>query len=607
MPNSDKHATPSLMPASTTAPTPATSSAPMTAGHRKVILAASLGALFEWYDFYLYGALAAVLGARFFSTLGSGSAFVLVLLAFAAGFVVRPLGALMFGRLGDLIGRKYTFLVTLLLMGVATFLVGVLPGADSIGVAAPVALVLLRLLQGLAIGGEYGGVVTYVAEHAPEGRRGYYTGWIQTTATLGLLLALLVIVGVRALLGDAAFADWGWRLPFLLSAVLIVIGVWVRLSLHESPPFRRIKQAGRSSRRPLAEAFGQWGNARLVLLALFGLVAGQAVVWYTGQFQALYFLTRQLHVDETTASLLAGTALALGAPLIVAFAALSDRVGRKPIIVAGFVLAASSFFPLFAALAEAANPALAKARASVAVTLTTDPGDCSVALNAIGAARALSACDIAKQVLAERSVRYLMAAPAELAGAATGTESSEVQSAGGSAGASAGAGAGASANSALTATNRAVQVVIDGRAVAAPREDANAPDDSRRAWRETLGAALSAAGYPSQANPAQINQPLVVAILWLLMVFVAMVYGPIAAMLVEMFPTRLRCTSVSLPYHLGNGWFGGLLPATSFAIAAQTGDMFDGLWYPVGIALLSATVALLWVQETKDRDIYAGD
>ncbi len=593
MPNSDKHETPSLMSTSTPAPTPAPTPTPMPAEHRKVILAASLGALFEWYDFYLYGALAAVLGARFFSTLGSGSAFVLVLLALAAGFVVRPLGALLFGRLGDLIGRKYTFLVTLILMGVATFLVGVLPGADSIGVAAPIALVLLRMLQGLAIGGEYGSVVTYVAEHAPASRRGYYTGWIQTTATLGLLLALLVIVGVRALLGEAAFMDWGWRLPFLLSAVLIVIGVWVRLSLHESPPFRRIKQAGRSSRRPIAEAFGRWGNARLVLIALFGLVAGQAVVWYTGQFQALYFLTRQLHVDETTASLLAGTALALGAPLIVAFGALSDRVGRKPIIVAGFVLAASSFFPLFAALAEAANPALVKARASVAVILTTDAGGCSVALNAIGAARALSACDIAKQVLAERSVRYLVAAPA----GAEGAVANAVPSAAPSAAQTAGSGT----------TNHAVQVAIDGRIVAAPSEDANAQDDTRRAWRETLGAALSAAGYPRHADPAQINHALVVAILLLLMVFVAMVYGPIAAMLVEMFPTRLRCTSVSLPYHLGNGWFGGLLPATSFAIAAQTGDMFDGLWVPVGVALFSAAVALLFVRETKDRDIYAGD
>ena len=536
--------------------------APLPAEHRKVIVASSLGALFEWYDFYLYGALASIIAQQFFAALEPRPALAFTLLAFAAGFVVRPLGALLFGRLGDLLGRKYTFLVTLLLMGTATFLVGLLPAQDSIGAAAPVALVLLRLLQGLAIGGEYGGVVTYVAEHAPPGRRGWYTGWIQTTATLGLLLALLVIHGVRSLLGAAAFADWGWRLPFLLSIVLVVVGVWVRLALQESPAFRRIKQAGRSARRPLAEAFGRWDNGRLVLVALFGLVAGQAVVWYTGQFQALYFLTWQLRVDEATASLLVAAALALGAPLFVAFGALSDRIGRKPIILGGCLLAALGYFGLFEALAEAANPALVRAQASVAVRLSAAPHACRVAFDPIGAVRSQRPCDVARRHLAERSVRYVS------------------ESASGP-----------------------VRVSIDGHVVEVNGEGAAGDAASRRA----LDAALDAAGYPARADPTRIDRPRVVGLLWLLMVLVAMVYGPIAAMLVEMFPTRVRCSSVSLPYHIGNGWFGGLLPATGFAIVAQTGNMYDGLWYPIVIALMTFVIGMLFVRETRHVDIYAKD
>jgi MFS family permease len=536
--------------------------APLPAEHRKVIVASSLGALFEWYDFYLYGALAPIIAQQFFAPLEPRPALAFALLAFAAGFVVRPLGALLFGRLGDLLGRKYTFLVTLLLMGTATFVVGLLPAHASIGVAAPVALFALRLLQGLAIGGEYGGVVTYVAEHAPPGRRGWYTGWIQTTATLGLLLALLVIDGVRGLLGAAAFAEWGWRLPFLLSIVLVVVGVWVRLALKESPAFRRIKQAGRSARRPLAEAFGRWDNGRLVLLALFGLVAGQAVVWYTGQFQALYFLTLQLRVDETTASLLVAAALALGAPLFVAFGALSDRIGRKPIILGGCLLAALGYFGLFEALAAAANPALVRAQADVVVTLAADPHACSFAFDPIGAVRSPRPCDVARRHLAERSVRY-----------------------------------------ATEPASGAVQVSIDGRIVAVQGEGAAGDEASRRA----LNAALDAAGYPARADPARIDRPRVVGLLWLLMVLVAMVYGPIAAMLVEMFPTRVRCSSVSLPYHIGNGWFGGFLPATGFAIVAQTGNMYNGLWYPIVVAMMTFVVGMLFVRETKDVDIYAKD
>jgi hypothetical protein len=529
----------------------------MPAEHRQLIAASGMGTLFEWYDFYLYGALAPVLAQQFFAPLDAASALVATLLGFAVGFVVRPLGALVFGRLGDLIGRKYTFLVTLLLMGGATFLIGLLPGHAILGGFAPVALIGLRLAQGLAIGGEYGGVATYVAEHAPHGRRGLYTGWIQGTATAGLLLALLVIVGTRWALGEARFADWGWRIPFLLSVVLLAISVWIRLRLQESPAFRRIKQAGRSSRAPLTEAFGNWANLKWVLVALFGLVAGQAVVWYTGQYQALFYLTLQLKVDETTASLLMAAALALGAPAFVAFGALSDRVGRKPIIVAGCVAAAASYFPLFDGLTRAANPALAEAQARVPIALTA--GDCSLQLNPLGEEAAGSGCDAARRVLVARSARYVRrdgAGPA--------------------------------------------RVTVGARSV----EFASGADE---APRRALHDALDAAGYPREADPARINRPKVLGILVLLVLFAAMVYGPIAAALVEMFPTRVRCSSVSLPYHIGNGWFGGLLPATSIAIGAHTGRMLDGLWYPVAVAAACAVIGLVFVRETKDRDLYAGE
>jgi MFS family permease len=530
----------------------------MPAEHRKVIVASSLGALFEWYDFYLYGALASVLAVHFFAAQGEAAALVLTLLAFAAGFVVRPLGALLFGRLGDLIGRKYTFLITLLLMGGATFAVGVLPGAATLGVAAPVILVVLRLLQGLAIGGEYGGVVTFVAEHAPANRRGFYTGWIQTTASLGLLLALLVIVGVRGALGEAAFNEWGWRLPFLLSAVLLAIGIWVRLSLRESPLFLQLKRAGGASRAPLAEAFARWRNLRLVLIALFGLVAGQAVVWYTGQFQALFFLTLQLKVDPTTASLMLCAALALGAPLFVVFGAWSDRIGRKPIILSGCVLAALAYLPLFDALTVAANPALAAAQQRVSVILSADPADCAWQFDPTGMRPMLSGCDIAKRRLAQRSVRYSVVAANGATWVSVGTERIEI---------------GADADAA----------------------------------RHKLDALLDAAGYPQRADPARIDHLRVIALLFVLIVFVTMVYGPIAALLVEMFPTRVRCSSVSLPYHIGNGWFGGLLPSTAFAISAHTGDMTSGLWYGIVVALASAAIGLVFVKETRGVDLEAAE
>jgi predicted MFS family arabinose efflux permease len=526
----------------------------MPAGHRRLIVASGLGAMFEWFDFYLYGVLAPVFALHFFAATGERSALVVTLLAFAAGFVVRPVGALLFGRLGDLIGRKYTFLVTLLLMGVATFAIGVLPGYASIGVAAPVLLVLMRLLQGLAIGGEYGGVATYVAEHAPPGRRGFYTSWIQTTASLGLLLALGVIAALRGLLGEAAFAEWGWRLPFLLSFVLLAIGLWVRLSLQESPLFRRLKQAGGASRAPLTEAFGRWPNLRLMLIALFGLVAGQAVVWYTGHFQALFFMTLQLKVDATRASLMLCAALALAAPLFVAFGALSDRIGRKPVILAGCLLAALGYLPLFGALTLAANPALAEAQQRVQATLTADPAHCSWQFGLGDGRGAGSGCDAAKRWLSERSVRYSQRDGSGPALIHVGGQQFEV-----------------------------------------------AADDA--AARQRLDAALDAAGYPRLADPARIDHLRVVGILFVLMVFVTMVYGPMAALLVEMFATRVRCTSVSLPYHIGNGWFGGLLPSAAFAIAAGSGNMTSGLWYPIAIALASCAFGIVFVREVRPVDL----
>lgn len=550
----------------------------MTREERKVVFASTLGTVFEWYDFYLYGALAAIIAREFFSPADPGAAFVFALLAFAAGFVVRPFGALVFGRLGDMIGRKYTFLVTILIMGLSTFTVGILPSYGSIGVAAPVILIGLRLLQGLAMGGEYGGAAIYVAEYAPQGRRGAYTAWIQTTATLGLFMSLLVILGTRTLLGDDAFADWGWRIPFLVSIVLLVVSVWIRLSLNESPAFRRIKAQGRTSLAPVSETFGRWKNLRVVLLALVGLTAGQAVVWYTGQFYALFFLTQQLKVDPTTAQLMLAAALLIGAPFFIVFGTLSDRVGRKPIIMLGCVLAAATYFPAFQALAWAANPALTEAQArNRVVVVVSDPADCSFQFSATGTARFVSACDLAKQTLATQSVSY-------------DTEPSAESGAKGGA--------------------RHTLIRIGTTEIVSPSAHGVPADEARRsaiAFRQAVGRALADSGYPAQADPERVNILLVVAILSYLMVLVTMVYGPLAAMLVEMFPTRIRYTAVSLPYHIGNGWFGGLLPTLSFAIVAQTGNMYSGLWYPVVVAGATAVVGMLMLRETKDVDIYAND
>ncbi|MGC8508530.1 MAG: MFS transporter [Thiomonas sp.] len=542
---------------------------PMTAGEKKVIFASSLGTVFEWYDFYLYGSLAAIIAKQFFAGLDAGSAFIFALLAFAAGFIVRPFGALLFGRLGDMIGRKYTFLVTILIMGLSTFIVGVLPNYAAIGVAAPVILIALRLLQGLALGGEYGGAATYVAEHAPHGKRGAYTSWIQTTATLGLFLSLLVILGTRTLLGEDTFNAWGWRVPFLVSILLLGVSVWIRLKLNESPAFVKMKADGKASKAPLTEAFARWGNLKYVILALLGLVAGQAVVWYTGQFYALFFLTQTLKVDGVTANLLIAAALLIGTPFFIVFGALSDKIGRKPIILAGCAIAALTYFPLFQALTHYANPALYQAVQNSPVTLTADPKECTFQFNPTGTAKFTSSCDIAKQMLAANSANY----------------------------------------NTVSGTGPAV-IKIGDKTISVVGAKDLPPDEFKAkeaALKKEIGAALKAAGYPAKADPAQMNLPMVIAILALLVIFVTMVYGPIAAALVELFPTRIRYTSMSLPYHIGNGWFGGLLPTISFALVAQNGNIYYGLWYPVIVAAGTFIIGLFFLPETKDRDIYAAD
>ncbi|KVM77101.1 MFS transporter [Burkholderia ubonensis] len=542
--------------------------APMTGEEKKVIFASSLGTVFEWYDFYLAGSLAAFISKSFFSGVNPTAAFIFTLLGFAAGFAVRPFGAIVFGRLGDLVGRKHTFLVTIVIMGVSTFVVGFLPGYASIGIAAPVIFIAMRLLQGLALGGEYGGAATYVAEHAPSHRRGFYTAWIQTTATLGLFLSLLVILGVRTMIGEEAFGAWGWRVPFVASILLLAVSVWIRLQLNESPVFLRIKAEGKTSKAPLTEAFGQWKNLKIVILALVGLTAGQAVVWYTGQFYALFFLTQTLKVDGASANILIAIALLIGTPFFVFFGSLSDRIGRKPIILAGCLIAALTYFPLFKALTHYANPQLELATTKAPITVVADPAACSFQFNPVGTSKFTNSCDIAKSALAKAGLNYEnVAAPA-----------------------------GATAQIKVGDT---VIDAYDGKAADAKAKGA--------AFDKTLAATLKSAGYPAKADPAQINWPMTIVILTILVIYVTAVYGPIAAMLVEMFPTRIRYTSMSLPYHIGNGWFGGFLPATAFAIVAAQGNIYSGLWYPIVIALVTFVIGLLFVKETKDSNIYAQD
>ena len=555
---------------------------PMTREERKVILASSLGTVFEWYDFYLYGSLAAVIGANFFSQFPETTRNIFALLAFAAGFLVRPFGALVFGRLGDLVGRKYTFLITIVIMGSSTFIVGILPTSDSIGLAAPILLIILRLAQGLALGGEYGGAATYVAEHAPHGRRGFYTSFIQITATAGLFMSLLVILFTQQILGPDNFRAWGWRIPFLLSIFLLGISVWIRLQMEESPAFQRMKAEGTHSKAPISEAFFQWKNAKIALFALLGLVAGQAVVWYTGQFYALFFLGQVLKVDPYTTNLLIAWSLILGSGGFVFFGWLSDSVGRKPIILGGCLIAALTYFPLFKLMSAEANPALHHAHQTIQVQVVVDRSNCSFQFNPTGTAQFTNACDVAKAALARASVNYSVVEAAGRTGAA---------------------------------------VRIGGAEIEAPQLRNMTPAErgpASAAFNQQITAALTAAGYPAASNPSVVKmahpfdvfreQPAVlIGILTLLVIYVTMVYGPIAAALVELFPTRIRYTSMSLPYHIGNGWFGGLLPATSFAMIAQTGDVYFGLWYPIVIALMTVVIGLFFVPETKDRDIYAGD
>ncbi|WP_137753188.1 MFS transporter [Sphingopyxis sp. L1A2A] len=538
---------------------------------RKVILASSLGTVFEWYDFYLYGLLATVISAQFFSGVNETTGFIFALAAFAAGFAVRPFGALVFGRIGDLVGRKNTFLVTMGLMGASTFLVGILPSYASIGVAAPILLVVLRLVQGLALGGEYGGAATYVAEHAPEGKRGLFTSFIQTTATLGLFAALGVVITIRTLIGEAAFADWGWRIPFLISILLLGVSLWIRLQLEESPVFKQMKEEGTTSKAPLTEAFGRWGNLKWVIIALFGAVAGQAVVWYSGQFYALFFLEKTLKVDGATANILIAIALALGTPFFILFGWLSDKIGRKPIILAGCALAALTYFPAFQMLTAAANPAMAKAQASAAVRVNADPGACAFQFDPVGKEKFESTgCDIAKSALAKAGVSYTSVTRARR-------------------------------------TGEAADVWIGDRVLIAPEPWRLAEEDraaAAEAFRKELAAATAAAGYPARADLDAMNKPLVVAILFYLVLLVTMVYGPIAALLVELFPSRIRYTAMSLPYHIGNGWFGGFLPTTAFAMVAATGNIHYGLWYPVVVAALTVVIGLFFLPETFRRPIH---
>ncbi|OWJ77060.1 MFS transporter [Haematobacter genomosp. 1] len=574
----------------------------MTREEKKVILASSAGTIFEWYDFYLYGSLAAIIGAQFFSAFPEATRNVFALLAFAAGFIVRPFGALVFGSLGDMIGRKYTFLMTILIMGISTFIVGVLPGYESIGAAAPIILIALRMLQGLALGGEYGGAAVYVAEHAPQGRRGFYTSWIQTTATLGLLLSLIVILitqsivnnnfaavpqvmngqpvlnadGVQVMLDP--FRAWGWRIPFLASILLLGISLYIRLQMEESPAFKKMKEEGRASKAPMREAFGNWKNGKVALIALLGLTAGQAVVWYSGQFYALFFINNVVKVDTFTSNVLVAWSLILGTAGFVFFGSLSDRIGRKPIILGGCLIAAITYFPVFEFLSKTANPALYAAQ-ETPVTVTASPDDCSFQFNPTGTAKFTSSCDVAKAMLAKNSVNYsTVDAPA----------------------------------------NTLATVDIGGTVIAS--YDASAPDaaEQKKAFETAVNTALRGAGYPltaaentTVAKAAHFfdiftaQKLTLVLILTYLIVLVTMVYGPIAAALVELFPTRIRYSGMSLPYHIGNGWFGGLLPATAFAISAQSGNIYSGLWYAIVVALMTVVIGAIFVPNTHKRDIFS--
>src|SRR5574341_1267227 len=533
-----------------------------------VIVASSLGTVFEWYDFYLYGSLSALIGKHFFSALNETSQFIFALIAFAAGFAVRPFGAIVFGRLGDLIGRKYTFLITIMIMGLSTTVVGMLPGYTTIGVTAPVILIGLRLLQGLALGGEYGGAATYVAEHAPMGKRGIFTSWIQTTATVGLFLSLLVIMGCRIALGPK-FDEWGWRIPFLISILLLAVSVYIRLQLNESPVFKRMKEEGKASKAPITEPFLRWDNLKIVIMVLLGGTAGQAVVWYTGMFYELFFLTQTLKVEPQAANLMVAGSLMLATPFFIVFGALSDKIGRKKIIMFGCAIAALTYFPIFRALTDAANPGLAAAQKSSPATIVADPNECSFQFNPTGTSKFTSSCDVAKGSVAKLAVPY-----SNIVG--TGTAYVEFGKPG--------------------EPNYSKVMSYDMKAPDAKEQGAR--------FGAELKAAVAKAGYPAKADMTKVNVPLVMFLMWVLALYVTIVYAPIAAWLVELFPARIRYTSMSLPYHIGNGWFGGFLPTISFAIVATTGDIYAGLWYPIGVSVMTFVLGSLFMPETKDRDIH---
>jgi len=684
-------------------------SRPMTGEEKKVILASSAGTIFEWYDFYLYGSLAAIIGAQFFTAFPEATRNVFALLAFAAGFIVRPFGALVFGAMGDLIGRKYTFLATILIMGISTFLVGLLPGYQTWGVAAPIILIALRMLQGLALGGEYGGAAVYVAEHAPANQRGYFTAFIQTTATLGLLLSLIVIlmvqgyvngnypdqpvldaVGAAVMQADGApqmmkaFNAWGWRIPFLGSIFLLLISLYIRLQMNESPAFKKMKEEGASSKAPLREAFGTWKNGKIALIALFGLTAGQAVVWYSGQFYALFFIQNVIKVDSFTANVLVAWSLILGTGGFIFFGSLSDKIGRKPIILAGCLIAAISYFPVFKLLTQTANPALYNAQLTP-VVVTADPADCSFQFNPTGTVKFTNACDIVKAQLSRTSVnsttvdgpagsratvkvgeteivaydaavntKAIADAKAALETARTGIDAAALTALMDAEKAMAGAKtAAAGAEKALTAAQAgtddaaktAAQTGLDAVNAALPAAQAGldtaraavpaymlagydaavatlaTENGVKGAFEKSLNAALGAAGYPlvpadntTIAKAATFidiftaQKLTIIAILTYLIILVTMVYGPIAAMLVELFPTRIRYSGLSLPYHIGNGWFGGLLPATAFAISAQSGNIYAGLWYAIVIAVMTVVIGALFVPgNTHKKNIFADD
>jgi len=530
----------------------------------KVIFATTIGTAFEFYEFLLYGALAANIGKQFFSSVNPTAAYVFALLAFAAGFIVRPLGAVVFGRVGDLVGRKYTFLITVVVMGVATIAVGILPSYASIGIAAPIILICLRMLQGLALGGEYGGAAVYLAEHAPAGKRNIFTAWLQLSSTLGLVMALTIVIACRATLTPEAFDAWGWRIPFVFSVVILAVSVWLRMSLRESPLFEDMKRAGTESKAPLTESFARIDNLKVILKALFGIVAGMTVIWYGAQIYTLVFLTRVLKMDPQSANFVLTVALLVGIPVYLAVGYVSDRVGRKPVILAGYCLAALTIFPIFKGITHYTNPALERAQASSPVLVLSDPKECSFQFNLVGTSKFTSSCDVAKAALTLRGIPY--------------------------------------ANGPLPAGETA-QIVVGSSAVRS--YDAVSADALERSkdFNQMLDSTLAGVNYPARANPSEINYVMVTILIALLVMYAAIAYSPTAAALVELFPTRIRYTSVSLPYHLGVGWIGGFFPAIALAIQSETGSLYDGLWYALAVIVVSIVVMVLFVRETKDVNL----